>query len=483
MVAPAIVVDDVARDQLGALEAELDYTKDNLQAAIEQLETGNEELQASNEELMSSNEELQSTNEELQSVNEELYTVNAEYQSKIAQLTELTNDMDNLLASTDIGTIFLDEHLRIRKFTPQVADSFNLMPQDLGRSIETFTNNMQHPELVADVRQVLKSGERVEREVRDHRGRSFFLRILPYRAKGGTSGAVITFIEISGLKAAEDALFHERYLLDSLLTSVPDAIYFRDTRGKFIRTNPALATRLGLTDPANAVGKTPFEMPAHDAALALHIQDEEVLRTGEAQHYKLEQRVRADGTPQWDLVTRLPLRGKHDEVVGVIGIFRDVTEQKVAEEKILEAVRRRDEFLAMLSHELRNPLASVVTATQLLKGDNLQEEQAQLIEVVDRQSHQMGRLLDDLLEASRVTQNKIEIRKLPMDLRAVVEEAAAAVRSLMNTNALQFSFDIDSRTRPSTRRGAAGCTWRRPARAPTRSSGSAMTASASPATC
>ncbi len=436
---------NVSRDQMNTLEAELDYTKENLQSAIEQLETGNEELQASNEELMSSNEELQSTNEELQSVNEELYTVNAEYQSKIGQLTDLTNDMDNLLASTDVGTIFLDEHLRIRKFTPQVADSFNLMPQDIGRSIETFTNTMEHPELVSDIRQVLATGLRVEREVRDHRGRSFFLRILPYRAKGGTHGAVITFVEISGLKAAEDALFHERYLLDSLLTSIPDAIYFRDTRGKIIRANPALAARVGLENAAAAIGKTPHEMPNHVTALELHHQDDDVLLTGKAQHYNLEKRTRADGVPQWDSATRLPLRGKDGEVVGLIGVFRDVTERKVAEEKITESVLRRDEFLAMLSHELRNPLASVVTATQLLKDEPLAAEPARLIEVVDRQSNQMARLLDDLLEASRVTQNKVEIRKQPMDLRTVVEEAAAAVRSMMAVSHLQFTCTIDPR--------------------------------------
>src|SRR6185369_6308620 len=105
--------------------------KQNLQAAIEKLEASNEELQASNEELQASNEELQSTNEELQSVNEELYTVNAEYQRKIGELTELANDMDNLLSSTEVGSIFLDAQLRITKFTPQIADSFQLLPRDI----------------------------------------------------------------------------------------------------------------------------------------------------------------------------------------------------------------------------------------------------------------------------------------------------------------------------------------------------------------
>ena len=104
------------------------------------------------------NEELQSTNEELQSVNEELYTVNAEYQRKIGELTELTNDMDNLLASTEIGTIFLDAELKIRKFTPQIAKAFSLVPHDVGRSIETFVHQMKHPELVEDLNRVLATG-------------------------------------------------------------------------------------------------------------------------------------------------------------------------------------------------------------------------------------------------------------------------------------------------------------------------------------
>jgi two-component system, chemotaxis family, CheB/CheR fusion protein len=441
-----INIEQVSREQLGVLEAELSYTKENLQAAIEEHESSNEELQASNEELLASNEELQSTNEELQSVNEELYTVNAEYQRKINELTQLTNDMDNLLSSTDVGTIFLDKTLRIRKFTPQIAESFNLLPQDVGRSIETFTNTMDHPELAQDARRVLAKGEPVERELRDQRGRSFFLRILPYRAKGMIEGVVITLIDVSSLKAAEDALFHERYLLNSLLFSVPDAIYFRDARGRFIRANHAMALRLGLTDPVEAVGKTPFELPDQEAALALHRQDEEVLRTGSAQHYKLEKRTRPGRAEEWDLVTRLPLTDRSSGIVGIIGIFRDVTEQKRAEEKIQEAVRRRDEFLAMLSHELRNPLSAVVAATGLLKGsDAAVERQGRLVEILDRQSQQMARLLDDLLDASRVTQNKIELRKQRLDLRTVVKDAADATRTLMDSNGLHFTLEVDPR--------------------------------------
>ena len=153
---------------------------------------------------------------------------------------------------------------------------------------------MDHPELIDDLRRVLATGEPVERELRDRRGRSFFLRILPYRAKGDVDGVVLTLIDVSGLKAAEDALFHERYLLNSLLDSVPDAIYFKDARGRFIRANHAMAERLGLGDPREAGRQDgASSCPSSEAALALHQQDEAVLRTGEAQHYKLEQRAAA----------------------------------------------------------------------------------------------------------------------------------------------------------------------------------------------
>jgi two-component system CheB/CheR fusion protein len=437
----------VSREQLASLEAELTYTKENLQAATEELETSNEELQAANEELLASNEELQSTNEELQSVNEELYSVNAEYQRKIADLTELGNDMENLLASTEVGTIFLDRQLRIRKFTPQIAASFNLLPQDIGRPIAAFSNTIEHPSLLEDLQRVLETGMPIECEV--HRGRvaSSFLRILPYRAKGTIDGVVLTMIDVSGLRAAEDALFHERYLLNSLLATVPDAIYFKDAHGRFIRANGAMSKRLGFDDPRDAVGKASSEVPLQEVALALHQQDELVLKTGQAQHYKLEQRTTAQEASEWDLVTRLPLHDGTNDVVGIIGIFRNVTEQKLAERAIEDAVRRRDQFLAMLSHELRNPLGAIVAATALLQAGRADaEKRNKLQKILERQSQHMARLLDDLLEVSRVTQDKIELVKSTVDLSAVTREAVDAARTRMEERGLVFSVQLQQDT-------------------------------------
>lgn len=439
---PEIDLGQVPHAQVVALEAELNYTRENLQAAIEELETSNEELQAANEELLASNEELQSTNEELQSVNEELYTVNAEYQRKIEELTELTNDMDNLLAATDVGTIFLDHLLRVRKFTPQIAETFDLLPQDIGRPIESFSHGMEHPELMADLRAVLDSGQRVERELRDGRGRTLFLRILPYQAQGSVAGVVLTLIDTSGLKAAEDALFHERYLLDSLLGSVPDAIYFRDRRGRFIRANQAMAERAGEQDPKRLVGRTAFELFDADTARGLHDRDQRVLESGKPELYALERHRSPVGEEIWDVATRLPLRDRACAVVGVIGVLRDVTEQKRAEEAIALGVRRRDEFLAMLSHELRNPLGAIVMATAMLRDGASEAQRQRMLTTLERQSQQMARLLDDLLEASRVTQDKIELRKTTVDVVAIAREAADAVGPLMEARGLHFAVEL-----------------------------------------
>jgi two-component system CheB/CheR fusion protein len=207
-----------------------------------------------------------------------------------------------------------------------------------------------------------------------------------------------------------------------------------------------MAGRVGLTDIADAGGKTALDLPNREEAMALHRDDEAFLRDGTPQHERLELRRGADGVERSILASRLPLADRDGRLVGVIGILRDVTEQKRAEERIHEAVRRRDQFLAMLSHELRNPLSAVVTATALLKSEEGARDLA--LRILERQSEQMSRLLDDLLEASRVTQNKIELRKSRLDLRTVVNDAADAVRSLMESRGLSFDVDIVSSPLP-----------------------------------
>jgi two-component system CheB/CheR fusion protein len=190
-------------------------------------------------------------------------------------------------------------------------------------------------------------------------------------------------------------------------------------------------------------GVTALDLPHRQLALDLHGRDEAVLKAGKAEHYQLEPRQDGEGRERWYLATRLPLLAAAGGTVGVIGILRDVTEQVVADEKVQEAVRRRDQFLAMLSHELRNPLSAIVTAVSMIRLAGVSDKQTRLVQVLDRQSKQMARLLDDLLDVSRVTQSKIELQRNLVDLRSIVRDAAEAMRSQLASRDIVFRADLD----------------------------------------
>lgn len=192
------------------IERELQITRESLQATIEEQEAANEELKSTNEELQSTNEELQSMNEEmetakeeLQSTNEELVTVNSELQAKIDEMSDLDNDINNLLASTEIGTIFLNAKLGIKRFTPSMTKLFSLIPTDVGRPIRDLTTKLSYPNLYKDAQTVLDTLQTKEIEVIAEGGKWFLMRILPYRTKENViDGVVITFIDITDRKRA-----------------------------------------------------------------------------------------------------------------------------------------------------------------------------------------------------------------------------------------------------------------------------------------
>lgn len=297
--------DQMSRDQIAALERALRTTKETLQTTTEALETANEELQATNEELVASNEELKTTNEELHTVNQELTNLNSEFQRKIDELTQLTSDMDLLIASTEVHTLFLDRQLRIRRFTPLIAAVFHLVPSDIGRPIDGFNHALRDPAIYGEAQQVLATGAAFEQPVRDANDVWYLLRILPYRRDGVIDGVVLTLVDISNLRRAE--------------------------------------------------------AEARDAA------------------------------------------------------------------------SRRDHFLAMLSHELRNPLSAILNAARILERGPLPVTDAATWHrlLLERAQH-MTHLVDDLLDVARLTQNKLVLRRAHIDLcgttREVLDEVTPEFR-------------------------------------------------------
>ena len=219
-------IDERVRERMEFLERELDETRNNLHAMVEELETSNEELQA--------------TNEELNSVNEELYTVNAEYEQKNAELQQLASDMDNLLRSTDIGTVFVDRSLKIREFTPAIAKTLHLLPQDVGRPIDHIAHTIDgENDLTAELEEVIRTGGKIEREVRTRAGHWLLQSILPYLDNDNrVDGAVVTYVDIDRLKRADlvhdenTELANERARitrrLQSLLVTIGQLTYVHD---------------------------------------------------------------------------------------------------------------------------------------------------------------------------------------------------------------------------------------------------------------
>ena len=193
--------------ELQRARTDLQNTREGMQTSQEELKSTNEELQSTNEELQSTNEELVTSKEEMQSMNEELQTVNLELQAKLDELSRSNNDMKNLLNSTDIATLFLDDEFRVRRFTTQAAKIIKLIQGDIGRPITDLASELLYPDLVDDARTVLRTLGSAEKQVAAQDGRWFTARIMPYRTLDNRiDGVVITFADITVAKTLEAKL-------------------------------------------------------------------------------------------------------------------------------------------------------------------------------------------------------------------------------------------------------------------------------------
>ncbi len=432
---------EASREYLESLEGELRYTKENLQATIEELETSNEEMQATNEELVASNEELQSTNEELHSVNEELYTVNAEYQRKIAELEQMTSDMDSLLHSTEIGVMFLDRDLCIRKFTSRIGQFFDLLPQDIGRRISTFAHSIVHDGLMRDIQTVLETQKVCEREVQDIRGAWYLLRVLPYLGKGQAGGVVITVVDVSALKQTESQLQR----MSKVFMDGADPIIIEDLASHILDVNTEAIRIYGWKREELLGQSMDLLVPPSGREASRRLR----ARCREQEHVRNIETVRQTKTGEKlpVLLTLSLLTEEDGRPVAIASIAKDIKRLKDAEREAREAVRRRDHFLAMLSHELRNPLAAVMNASRLLNrvGEGDAERVRETCQVIQRQGAQMARLLDDLLDVSRVTQGKIRLRQSVCDLARIVDDAVEGLRSRIEHRQHQLLVEIQDR--------------------------------------
>ncbi len=305
------------------LEEDLQFTRDRLrltidrhEVSVEELKSSNEELQAINEELRSTTEELETSKEELQSVNEELTTVNYELNDKVEEVGNTNLDLQNLMNSIEVSSIFLNRDLQIKRFTSPVQKLFNIIPHDVGRPLAHLTHRLDYENLSADAGEVLQTLKPFEHEIKSEDERWHCVRIVPY-----------------------------------------------------------------------------------------HLAE--------------------------------------NRIDGVLITFEDITDRKLAKQALNDADRRKDEFLATLAHELRNPLAPIRSGIEILRHSDYDKGKLeQTLSIVERQTNHIIRLVDDLLDISRITQGKINLKKERIELKTAIEMALETSLELIESNGQQFTLSL-----------------------------------------
>ncbi len=429
------------------LEQELQHSREQLATTIEQYETSveelkasNEELQAINEELRSTTEELESSKEELQSVNEELTTVNAELQARVEDTAKANDDLQNIIVSTGIATVFVDKKIQVKRFTPSATRIFKLIDADIGRSLFDITHSLRHPALAEDVKKAFETLKLIERELQSQDGQWYLMRLLPYRtADDRIDGAVLTLIDVTARHEAEEqARIGEQRLRLAAQSTNDYAIIVQDPLGLIVSWNAGAERIFGFNE-SEVIGK--------DIALIYEAADR-VAHVPARERQTATREGRADDE-RWHITKdnrKVYCSGVVTPIsdaffTGYAKIARDLTERKQrddARDMALSSEREgrkeasrsnqmKDDFIAVLSHELKHPLNLISMKAEILP----RLPETRNIEVVRdtalairRAVRSQAQIIDDLLDLSRVRTGKLVLDSHPIDIAAVVRNIA-----------------------------------------------------------
>ncbi|AHM62965.1 signal transduction histidine kinase with CheB and CheR activity [Flammeovirgaceae bacterium 311] len=452
-----------AGNALDELERELNFARLELQQTSEELELTNEKLQTANEELLSANEELQSMNEELQSANEELSTLNSELNESLLNLHETHNDLSNLINAAEIGVIFLDEQLRIRKFTPLTKALFNIQEADSGRYLKDFTNNFNYSAFEQDAHKVLELLSPLEKEVLDlQSGTTYLMRILPYKTQENkVGGVVLLLVDISGLKHIQDQILRLNDELKdkageleraesswrSLMTHLPDVVARYDRNLNLMYISDAFFRDTGQSADY-WVGKHAEDIAIEATRDKNWIENMlRVLRTGEKVTYTTESA--GDGEKQYYHVVLAPELDKWGEKVqNVLVISRNITElikyEQQLQEKIAELEHQEgelirinqylDTFVYTAAHDLRSPVANLKLLLSLFeKTANKERTMQELHRSVSKLDHTLIGLVEviEAQHSSNTVARELYFeevwKRICSDFRSQIEEVDAQV--------------------------------------------------------
>ncbi len=400
-------------DHVERLENELRLTRDRLQATIEELESTNEELKSSNEEYQSINEELQSANEEmetskeeLQSVNEELQTVNGELGHRVTELGRSNSDLKNLLEATQIATLFLDNDLRVRSFTPSTIDIFHLLDTDVGRPLGHVVSRVTYPTLQEDVQRVLKTLVPIDRTVvHPSTGRHFAARVLPYRRVDNyISGAVVTFTDLTAVHEAETAVRESEERLHSLVEGLTQLVWRSVELGRWTWASRQWAEYTGQSEADSRDRGWLAVLHPDDRARAADAWNDAAERGG----FEIEYRIRraSDGAYRWFQTRVTPIRDENGTIVEWIGASTEINDLRDLQE-------RQGVLVAELQHRTRNLIGIVrQVALKTARGSSdLDDFRDRFRDRLDALARVQG-LLSRLNEHDRVTFDELVATEL-----------------------------------------------------------------------
>lgn len=411
------------------LEEELRETKEELNTSLEEIEISNEELQAANEELLASNEELQSTNEELQGVNEEINTINGENLQKVEDLAALNADMNNMLESTEMGVIFLDKSLCIRKFTPAIQRHFRLISSDVGRPIEHFISSMGEQNLIIRCKRVLRTGKILEKQVKTKDGAYYLRRIAPYvDSYDKINGVVITFIDVGLLQRSKEKLIASEKRFKSFYEEDPVIHISVDSQSSLIvQCNQTAVIRLGYETKEELIDKTIFDLYNEESQIRALKSNKEFKVSGQVTNMEQDM-VTASGDLLPVIVNATAEKDTDGNIVTVRYTCVDISEIKQAEMKLMQqhedlerANKDLEQFVSICSHDLQEPLSTIKFGSDVLGkmyGDKLDQKGRDYIKYIKTASTRLSDQIKALLEHSRIGRNG---QKSLVNIQEVIE--------------------------------------------------------------
>jgi two-component system, sensor histidine kinase and response regulator len=271
-----------------------------------------------------------------------------------------------------------------------------------------------------------------------------------YDASGNVVGIQGIFWDVTERKKTEEALAYERDLLRALLENIPDRIYFKDVKSRFLRVSSSMAKRLGLNEASEVVGKSDFDFYPKALADEFYADEQRIILTGQPLINKLERIVDRDGKETWASVTKVPLHNRSGNVTGIIGISRDVSKLKEAETALehardaaLETARIKSEFLANMSHEIRTPMNAITGMTDLLLDTTLDEEQREFVDTIRGSTDTLLGIINDILDFSKIEAGKLTVETLDFDLRDVIEDTAEMLAQRAQAKRVELVYAID----------------------------------------